>query len=60
MIVLSPVVVFYFLFQLVRLVANLSIHPEVGPAVARDEDTVDCLLQIFGEGQGRREKVRGS
>ena len=27
----------------------MSIHPEVGPAVARDEDTVDYLLQILGE-----------
>ena len=41
--------IFHFLFQLVRLVANLSIHPEVGPAVAREEDTVDYLLQILGE-----------
>ena len=40
---------FHFLFQLVRLVANLSIHPEVGPPVARDRDTVEYLLQILGE-----------
>ena len=50
----------YFLFQLVRLVANLSIHSEVGPSVAKDEDTVDCLLQILGEVvQGWREEETG-
>lgn len=27
----------------------MSIHPEVGPAVAREKDTVDYLLQILGE-----------
>ena len=48
----------HFLFQLVRLVANLSIHPEVGPAVARDEDTVDYLLQILGEPMVLRELER--
>ena len=48
----------HFLFQLVRLVANLSIHPEVGPAVARDEDTVDYLLQILGESVILRELER--
>ena len=48
----------HFLFQLVRLVANLSIHPEVGPAVARDEDTVDYLLQILGESVVLRELER--
>ena len=29
--------------------ANLSIHPEVGPAVARDRDMVEYFLQILGE-----------
>ena len=58
---------FHHLFQLVRLVANLSIHPEVGPAVARDEDIVDYLLRIIGEagealtslGGRRRGRERG-
>ena len=50
--------VFSHFFQLIRLVANLSIHPEVGPAVARDEDTVDYLLQILGEPMVLRELER--
>ncbi len=34
--------------QLVRLVANLSVHPEAGPAIAQDKDTVDHLFCILG------------
>lgn len=34
--------------QLVRLVANLSVHPEVGPKVAADEDVVNYLMMTLG------------
>ena len=37
-----------YLSQLVRLVANLSVHPEVGPAISQDKDTVDHLFCILG------------
>ena len=33
--------------QLVRLVANLSVHPRVGPAIACDEATIHQILNIL-------------
>ena len=44
----SPIIGLLFFLQLVRLVANLSVHPEVGPRIAGDEDTVDCLMMTLG------------
>ena len=35
--------------QLVRLVANLSVHPRVGPAIACDEASVLQILKILGK-----------
>ena len=35
--------------QLVRLVANLSVHPRVGPAIACDEASVLQVLKILGK-----------
>ena len=42
---------FFGLFssQLVRLIANLSVHAEVGPRIAGDQDTVHFLLMILGK-----------
>ena len=42
------VIVINISIQLVRVVANISVHPEVGPAVAEDRDTVDHLLLLLG------------
>jgi len=40
----------YFLFsQLVRLIANLSVSPEVGPTISTDENIVSSLFTILGE-----------
>ena len=35
--------------QLVRLVANLSVHPRVGPAIACDEASILQILKILGK-----------
>ena len=35
--------------QLVRFVANLSVHPRVGPAIACDEASVLQILKILGK-----------
>lgn len=40
---------FFVSLQLVRLVANLSVHPKVGPAIACDEASVHQLLRILGK-----------
>ena len=45
-----------FCLQLVRLVANLSVSPEVGPAIASSEASVNQLLRILGKCK-RREIV---
>lgn len=39
----------FFFSQLVRLIANLSVHAEVGPKIAGDQDTVHFLLMILGK-----------
>ena len=38
-----------FISQLVRLVANLSVHPEAGPSITQDRGTIDNLLRILGQ-----------
>ena len=37
--------------QVVRLIANLSVSPEVGPSIASDGDTVSSLLAILGQSE---------
>lgn len=36
------------LIKLVRVMANLTVHPKVGPSVANDSDTLRNLLAILG------------
>lgn len=33
---------------MVRVVANLSIHPEVGPDIAKNVEIVALLIQVLG------------
>jgi hypothetical protein len=33
---------------MVRVIANLSIHPEVGPEIAKNMEIVELLVQVLG------------
>ena len=33
---------------MVRVIANLSIHPEVGPDIAKNMEIVELLVQVLG------------
>ena len=37
------------LIKLIRVVANLSINPDIGPLIAANETCVDLLMQVLGE-----------
>jgi hypothetical protein len=37
---------------MVRVIANLSIHPEVGPEIAKSVEILDLLVQVLGMSQG--------
>lgn len=37
------------LIKLVNLLANLSVHPNVGKYLAADQDCISHLIQILGE-----------
>ena len=36
---------------MVRVIANLSIHPEVGPEIAKNMEIVELLVQVLGMSQ---------